>query len=636
MGILDDALQYGKGLRSKFVSGDAGTVPVAPGEPKPQPAAPSTPDPTLRQAPAAPAAPSTTPLSASEQSLVGKPNPGYLDGSKPGWSSQAAEYIASKNAMAGPPVPPGGVQPDPISLRPQVGGWKGGLGAAGVGVGGALQAAQAYQQSGALDDGADRAALAGEHVGRFASSVLGAQGGAMLGAMTGPLAPVASPALGLAGGVAGYYAPDLVKKATDAIGLTDKSTQLPSDKANDILAARAAARPAVTAPSLARPDNGPAVDPVDQEFNDRMKKIGVTDITSTTDENGLRTIGNTRPASATAQAAQAANDRQRTLDSQGATQRYNDQLDKDTDANRQAQIAAASAPRDNTVSYGRVSQFTPDGASGPTGALDSQIADARAGNRIVEMKALMDAKNDMMRDATTRAGQQDQLQASLRSSQVADRGHTIGGENARLGLHGTLANAQATRDITLYNARRDQSNKDREFIQSDAKISQDQKLAAESHASKALESIAPRITNEKGENVADPAFVQSRMADLTHTLGKMAADLPPEKAQMLREKGFAALAPDAQAQLLQAAAMKQRVEETRGIAPGNSDGPVSQDLREYAPVGDDSKTSLLYNTTKLAGGQTIRTANATHKNATALFNPGFGNPVTDDFGVRRR
>ena len=119
---------------------------------------------------------------------------------------------------------------------------------------GALEALQGFNDSKTLSAAApdnvtalqDTAALAGERVGRFA----GATAGAGLGASAGSaiLPGVGTVLGGLAGGAAGYFAPDLVKRATNAIGLTD-DVQLPSEKAAGLRAPVGVPAPAPITPA---------------------------------------------------------------------------------------------------------------------------------------------------------------------------------------------------------------------------------------------------------------------------------------------------------------------------------------------------------------------------------------------------
>lgn len=181
--------------------------------------------------------------------------------------ARAAATLRTANtasALQGPPRPPTGfVAPAATVTSPAAAGVPPttatpalrAANAAGK-VGGALSVASAvpqikaaYDESSALDNGLDRVALAGERVGRFAGATAGAAGGASIGSVV----PVVGTALGgLAGGAAGYFAPDLIKKATDFVGLTDADVQLPSDKAQGIIAERETLRqptPAAVVPT---------------------------------------------------------------------------------------------------------------------------------------------------------------------------------------------------------------------------------------------------------------------------------------------------------------------------------------------------------------------------------------------------
>lgn len=135
------------------------------------------------------------------------------------------------------------------------------VGGAGVGLSGAVEMGKAYDDSKTLNDAApdnttalqDTAALAGERTGRFAGGIAGAGLGASAGSALGPIGTAVG---GVAGGALGYFAPDLLKKGTDALGITDASTLLPSDKAAGL---RAASPPPITAPQPAATTNaGPA------------------------------------------------------------------------------------------------------------------------------------------------------------------------------------------------------------------------------------------------------------------------------------------------------------------------------------------------------------------------------------------
>lgn len=144
----------------------------------------------------------------------------------------------------GPPAPATG-------LRGALGTASKVLGGAGTALGGALMAKESYEQSKVLPTDLDRAALAGENVARFAGATAGASAGATIGSAV-PL--VGNVVGGLAGGALGYFAPDAVKKATDFVGLTDASTQLPSAKANGLRAAQQpSARASAGEPAAAEP-----------------------------------------------------------------------------------------------------------------------------------------------------------------------------------------------------------------------------------------------------------------------------------------------------------------------------------------------------------------------------------------------
>jgi hypothetical protein len=166
---------------------------------------------------------------------------------------------------------------------------------------GALQAKAAYADSQEMNDTTERTALAGENLGRFA----GATAGGALGLAAGPGAIVASPLLA----TAGYFAPDLVKKTTDALGLTDKTTLLPSALAEQRRQARglAALEPAATAAAAPAAATAPAADPgtmdstgsvgIDPQadvqtakdrFDAGTQRMDVFDRFNTADANGLR------------------------------------------------------------------------------------------------------------------------------------------------------------------------------------------------------------------------------------------------------------------------------------------------------------------------------------------------------------
>lgn len=199
----------------------------------------------------------TAPVEAPAVQAGTRPTPTIHPSIRSGPSVEAQAYQQTRAAQMGPQMP-AGVRPTPTpaalpKLAPSSALTK--LGAAGVALGGAAQAKEAYAQSDALESGADRAGLALEHTSRLGGALVGGKLGVMAGGMTGPLAPYAAPVLGLAGGAAGYFAPEMVREAARSFtGDGQQELQLPSEKANKIIEARAGVKPTVGVPTLlARP-----------------------------------------------------------------------------------------------------------------------------------------------------------------------------------------------------------------------------------------------------------------------------------------------------------------------------------------------------------------------------------------------
>jgi hypothetical protein len=590
-------------------------------------------------------------------------------GVKPGYFRDAAGVINEG-------VAPAAAESAPVGLRARASYYGGkalkGAGALGVLAGGAAQAYQANEQSAALDNDTDRVALAGEHAGRFAGSVAGAStlgsAGAAAGAALGSAVPVVGTAAGgfvggLAGGIVGgglgYFAPDILKKGTDYLGITDPTTQLVSDKANDIIAARpktlaagapgaAAAAPAAPAapknllPGQLQPGDTSYDD--DKTFNANLARQGAGGAFQATAPNGVRVIGNQGGTNEFDTGLRASGPVDPLAAQRAEAARY--QRDG-IEQSRQAGYAQAATGREDRA---RSDAAVARSLQGPdTSVIDAQISQAMASGRGNDAKLLMDQKAHTESVAAQRSQAALQADTSLTGIRATEQTQANANQTA-------IAHNAATNQLAQIQAQRVQSNADREFGLNNAKFGQEQLQNNFKERETAAKSVEDRLgtifTKQEGDKtVPDVARVGAAAKAINDEIGSRisaARAIKPNNphyaeaqhlANTLEQKGHAALAPDDLQQLVSQAAIKDRMTETHSIFPGGSSA-VDSGLSQYELDPTKKPEGHLFgsDTLTLRNGGTIRANNLRYaKPANALF-PDIGAlPSTQyDAGLRAK
>ncbi len=485
--------------------------------------------------------------------------------SAPSGPAGPAGPAPSGPAPSGPaPSGPAGPAVEPVAKGGIRGasGLMGKVNVLGTLAGGVNGAVQGYRESQALDNTPDRVALAGERAARFAGAEAGAVGGAKLGARGGL---VGSTVGGLVGGGLGYVAPDIVKKITDFSGLTDASTLLPSEKADNIISAQEAQAAQAARTTQAIPPSVKAARTTQasldglrsQPAGSQYFAAGSTGARQGSNEldNGLRTL----PAAGTGIMR----------DSSGNIVRFSPTSD------------AGSAPPAQVFRTRPVAS-APDPVAEATARA---IAAQKGGNLDDIIATRLGLRTELKNQDTNAELKRAAFEASTQQAASRDNRDVSLAKTAAEQTKAAAASAEQAQASSLSQANR---NQDFALRESDANRS------AREGGQKALNDQLSTIfttKDAKGQDVPDVARVADASRKIQDELGARvqdalkvpASDKNYAQAQQLaaaiKAKGVAALEPDDINELLSQVAIRDRVNQTAGFG-GSS--PVDSRLSGYS------------------------------------------------------